>query len=65
MEDEVSTERALGRIEGKVDMILARLDTTFADHNRRITAVERKTWYGAGAVGVLALFAGKLAIFPH
>lgn len=75
MTDEVeviSTDRALGRLEGKVDLLLtnhdalaARLDTILGDHAGRITACERKVWYGSGIAAALTLLVGKITFLPH
>ena len=49
-------ENAQGRIP--------RIETTQANHERRIVRIERFTWIGAGAVMILA-FAGKAVEFVY
>lgn len=57
MHDEDSLIR-LGRIEGKVDMILDHIK----DHGKRISAVETKVWWAGGAMAVLGAVASKLGL---
>jgi hypothetical protein len=45
-------QRALGRLESKVDILLAR----DADTEKRLAAVEKKQWWAAGvAAGLMGL----------
>lgn len=64
--DAVSLSRSLGRIEGKQDLILVRLDTQARDQEKlaeridrndeRLDRVEKKlSWYGAYVAGVGAV----------
>jgi hypothetical protein len=46
-------QRGLGRVEGKIDQVLERLE----GQDKRINAVEKKVWYGSGIGAVLAFFA--------
>jgi hypothetical protein len=48
----------LGRVEGKVDLVLDKL----SGHDKRISAVEKKVWYAAGAGAVLSAFAVKIGL---
>lgn len=61
MTEEISVERALGRVEGKIDMILEALPKLTA----RQLSNEQKIHYGYGVAAALTLFAGKLAFWPH
>lgn len=54
--DENETARTLGRIEGKVDMLIDLHKTT----DGRLSAVEKKVWYGSGVAAVLAFFAAHV-----
>lgn len=61
-DDTNSLNRALGRIEGKQDLILARIDAEVRAREKleeRVSKVEQKlTWhiaYAAGAAAVLAI----------
>jgi hypothetical protein len=48
----------LGRIEGKVDLIIDKL----SGHDKRIAAVEKKVWYAGGVAAVLSVIAAKLGL---
>jgi hypothetical protein len=54
MSDEL--QRAMGRVESKVDILLERT----AAYEKRIGAVEKKVWYASGASAVLAFIATHL-----
>lgn len=56
MDAENEVARSLGRIEGKVDMIIDQLKSD----SERLSAVEKKVWYGSGVAAVLAFVATKL-----
>lgn len=51
MSDEL--QRAMGRVEAKVDILL---DRTGA-YDKRISAVEKKVWWSSGASAVIAFLA--------
>jgi hypothetical protein len=62
MADDLDLARSLGRIEGKQDLILARIDAEGRAREKleeRVTKIETKlTWYvgyAAGAAAVLAV----------
>jgi hypothetical protein len=56
-----SLEQSVGRVEGKVEMILAEMQ-----HVRKHTdSNTSKIWYGYGVMAGLSVIAGKLAFFPH
>ena len=44
--------RSLGRMEGKLDMLIDRFDKV----DERVGAIEKKQWYHSGALGFAALF---------
>lgn len=46
----------LGRVEGKVDLILNKL----ASHDNRISSVETKVYWASGVGAVLSVIAAKL-----
>lgn len=48
--------RSLGRLEGKVDLILECVRA----NDVRISAVEKKVWYASGSAAVLGALAAKL-----
>lgn len=50
--DENEVVRSLGRLEGKVDMLI---DMHKADA-LRLTSAEKKIWYHTGALGLAVLF---------
>jgi hypothetical protein len=58
-----SVDSRLGRIEGKIDLLISRETIT----DERLHSVEKKVWYAAGASAVLAAVAVKLGVpyFPH
>lgn len=72
--EENSLNRSLGRIEGKQDLILARIDTLNSEHEKlkesvagldgRVSKVEKKLvwWAGAAATisGLLYFFKNKI-----
>jgi hypothetical protein len=63
MSDDTSgIERALGRVEGKLDAMMVHLVDEVKAQDLRITAVERKVWWGAGIAASLTFIAGKLAL---
>jgi hypothetical protein len=49
-------QRSLGRVESKVDMLLARSET----YEKRLHAVEKKVWYASGVSAVLAYIATNI-----
>lgn len=51
-------ERALGRIEGKLDMLIA----LHEKNDARIAAMEKKLWTFSGVWAVCVFIAGKLPI---
>jgi hypothetical protein len=53
MSDEI--QRAMGRVEAKIDLLLGRSDA----HDQRISAVEKKVWYGSGVAAVMTFIATK------
>lgn len=55
--DENETARTLGRIEGKVDMLI----DLHKANDVRLSAVEKKVWYGSGVAAVLAFFASHIS----
>jgi hypothetical protein len=57
--DFIPLEQSVGRVEGKLDMLIARFDSRIADHEDRITATERKVWYASGIAAVLTFLGGK------
>jgi len=54
MSDEL--QRAMGRVEAKVDLLLEREGA----NNKRISAVEKKVWWASGASAVLAYIATNI-----
>lgn len=50
-DDEI--QRAMGRVESKVDMLLDRSSA----YEKRLHAVEKKVWYASGVSAVLAYIA--------
>lgn len=54
MSDEM--QRAMGRVEAKIDLLLDRTET----HDQRIAAVEKKVWYGSGIAAALTFIATKI-----
>ena len=46
-------QRAMGRVESKVDILLDRTE----GYEKRIHAVEKKVWYASGVSAVLAFIA--------
>lgn len=77
MDEENALNRALGRIEGKQDLILSNVDSLTKDHNSlqekvskldgRVTQVEKRMiwWTGAFAAvtGILYFFRSKITEF--
>lgn len=59
MTDEL--QRAMGRVEAKVDILLERS----IHDEKRITAIEKKVWWASGASAVLAFIATKLPGLSH
>jgi hypothetical protein len=58
-----TTDRDLGRVEGKLDMVLERLDAIDARHSAlepRVRKLEGKLLYFSGAAMALAIFIGKV-----
>lgn len=51
MSDEL--QRAMGRVESKVDILLERT----AAYEKRIHSVEKRVWYASGVSAVLAFIA--------
>lgn len=45
-------QRALGRVEGKLDSLIATVDK----QNGRLSAVEKKVWYFSGIGTAISLF---------
>jgi hypothetical protein len=65
MTENIELQRAVGRIEGKLDSFIAKLDAGDSRHEsaeKRIGAVERKqAWYAGAAatVGAIAAYVFK------
>lgn len=53
-------QRALGNIEGKLDLLLDSHNETRKDHERRLSKLEKHEKYVAGFSAALALVAGKV-----
>lgn len=51
----------LARIEGKMDIVLDLLK----EDRKRLSAVERKQWYAAGAAAVVGAVVAKTSAFAH
>jgi hypothetical protein len=51
MSDEM--QRAMGRVEAKIDLLLGRSDA----HDQRISAVEKKVWWASGAAAIVTFIA--------
>lgn len=51
--------RSVGRLESKVDILLERTK----GFDTRLSAVEKKVWYGSGIAAVLAFISSRL--FGH
>lgn len=64
-----NTSLILGRLEGKVDMILLRFesnDVRDAALDRRLKTVERKVWYASGFIGAIIAYLGLTHfLVPH
>lgn len=61
-------QRSLGRIEGKLDQVLTRININESRLNAqevRLGAVEKKTWWAAGAVSVFSFIVTKLFLGDH
>lgn len=54
----ISTERGLGRVEGKVDLILTELTALRSIVDSRLGSVEKKVWYGSGIAATVGMFLG-------
>lgn len=57
-------QRALGRLEGKVDSILEKFTTDgkrFEGIEERLLEVEKKVWYAAGLSGALSVALSYIA----
>ena len=54
-------QRAMGRVEAKVDILLDRARSD----DKRITAIEKKVWWASGASAVVAFIATKLPGLSH
>lgn len=54
MTDEL--QRAMGRVESKVDILLERTGV----YERRLTSVEKRVWWGSGVAAVVAFIASNL-----
>ena len=50
--------RTLGRIEGKLDMLIDRLDVLDDKHY----ALQKRVWWSGGAAAVIGVVAGKLGL---
>ena len=64
MKDELT--RAVGRIEGKQDMILDafnKMDTRIGENEKKINSLSNKAAWWSGASGALAFIAAKLTDF--
>lgn len=49
-------QRAMGRVEAKIDLLLDRSEV----HDKRITAVEKRVWYGSGVAAAITFIATKI-----
>lgn len=49
-------ERALGRIEGKIDALVAQK----TDHETRIRSLEKRSWLIAGGAAVIAFITERI-----
>ena len=54
MSDEL--QRAMGRVEAKVDLLIERTGA----YDKRISAVEKRVWWASGASAVLAYIATNI-----
>lgn len=54
MSDEL--QRAMGRVEAKVDLLIERT----GNFDKRISAVEKRVWWASGASAVVAFIATHL-----
>ncbi len=54
MSDEL--QRAMGRVEAKVDLLIERTGT----YDKRISAVEKRVWWSSGAAAVVAYIATNI-----
>lgn len=59
--DENDLARSIGRVEGKIDLILDRTHGLDA----RLSAVEKKVWYGSGIAAALAFIVTRLTSGSH
>lgn len=50
----------LGRVEGKVDTILANQ----IEHSHRIASLEKARWYVGGVFAAVMIYVGKLHFLP-
>lgn len=56
-----TTEYLLGRLDGKMDLVIAKLD----GHDRRISAVEKRQWWATGAAAVAGAVISKVIPFAQ
>lgn len=59
MTDEL--QRAMGRVESKVDLLLSRE----AAHDTRISALEKRVWWATGAGALITFIATKIPGLGH
>jgi hypothetical protein len=61
--DENDIARSLGRVEGKVDLLIA----LHTDTSKRLASVEKRVWWATGAAAVVGAFFTKLGLpyIPH
>jgi hypothetical protein len=55
--------RSLGRVEGKLDALIASAALTLKDHEHlelRVSSVEKKVWYSSGLAAATAFLLGML-----
>lgn len=57
-------QRALGRVEGKLDALIAQTVITQREQSildERVTSLEKRVWYAAGAAGAFAYILATLS----
>lgn len=56
MVEDQELQRAVGRIEGKLDMLIEQTKGS----NKRLSAVEKKVWWASGAGAVIGWIGSKV-----
>lgn len=62
--DENEIVRSIGRLEGKMDLLITMHTARLDGAEKRLGSVEKRVWYGSGLSAIVAILLAKVGLPP-